>query len=188
MKTKWIESPNYDERKCESVDMIVIHYTALSLSETIKRFKDKDSKASAHYIIDRDGSITQMVEDEKKAWHAGASEFEGRSHVNEFSIGIELVNWGPLTKKGGRFYTWEDDPSAPYEGDTPVMSKDGYWQPFSDEQYESLVRLIKALSKKYPLITRDRIKGHCDVCLPRGRKADPGDAFDWGRILGAVFT
>ena len=187
MKTKWIKSPNCDERECECISMIVIHYTALSLSETIKRFKDKNSEASAHYIIDRDGSITQMVKDEKKAWHAGESEFEGKSHVNDFSIGIELVNWGPLRKKGGRFYTWKNDWSEPYDGETPVISKDGCWQPFSEEQYETLVQLMKTLSKKYPSITRERIKGHCDVCVPSGRKIDPGDAFDWERILGAVF-
>lgn len=188
MKTKWIESPNCDERESETVSLIVIHYTALPLSETIKRFKDVDSKSSAHYIIDRDGSIIQMVRDEERAWHSGTSEFEGRPHVNDYSIGIELVNLGPLRIKGGKFYTWRDNWSELYEGETPIMSEDGYWQSFSEEQYESLVELLKTLVRKYPLVTRDRVKGHCDVCLPRGRKMDPGDVFDWERVLGTVFT
>jgi len=186
MKTRWIESPNYSTRN-SNVDTAIIHYTALPLDETIERFKDRNSLASAHYIVDRDGVIVQMVKDEDKAWHAGNSEFGGRTDVNDFSIGTELVNWGLLKKKGDKFHIWKNEWSQPYEGETPIASDRGYWEPYSEEQYDSLIELLKDFSRKYPTIARERVKGHCDVCIPRERKMDPGDAFDWERVLKAVF-
>ncbi|MFQ5907198.1 MAG: N-acetylmuramoyl-L-alanine amidase [bacterium] len=186
MKTNWIESPNYGDRDSD-VDTVVIHYTALPLKETIEKFRDRDSGASAHYVIDRHGAIIQMVKDEDKAWHAGESEFGGRTDVNDFSIGIELVNWGLLRQKGSRFYVWKNEWSQPYEGQMPILSDRGYWEPYSQEQYDSLAELLKAILTRHPSIRRERIKGHCDVCLPRARKVDPGDAFDWEMVLEAVF-
>ncbi|MEL0310332.1 MAG: 1,6-anhydro-N-acetylmuramyl-L-alanine amidase AmpD, partial [Gammaproteobacteria bacterium] len=50
----------------------------------------KELKVSSHLFIERDGSITQFVPFDKKAWHAGVSNFNGRENCNEFSIGIEL--------------------------------------------------------------------------------------------------
>jgi N-acetylmuramoyl-L-alanine amidase len=186
MKTKWIQSPNFSERSSE-IDAIVIHYTALPLSETIEKFKDRNSKVSSHYIIGRDGLLTRMVRDENKAWHAGRSSLCGRSNVNDFSIGIELESWGPLKKKGDRFFVWKDNWSQPYEGETPVFLKNRFWQPYAEEQYEALSALIKDLCKKHPAITKDRVKGHSDICLPAGRKIDPGEAFDWNRFLNTAF-
>jgi len=47
-------------------------------------------RVSAHLLIDRDGQVTQYVPLDRRAWHAGQSEFQGRSNCNDFSIGIEL--------------------------------------------------------------------------------------------------
>lgn len=86
-----ILSPNYSKRTSD-IDTIIIHYTGANrISSTIYWFQDKKSKVSAHYVIGRDGRIVQMVDDENKAWHAGASYFRGKQNVNNFSIGIELV-------------------------------------------------------------------------------------------------
>ena len=88
-------SPNYDDRPSDTViDTIVIHATVLnSLSEVAALFSDPNSKVSAHYTIDRDGTIVVHVPEDKRAWHAGKSRMkDGRSEVNDFSIGIELVN------------------------------------------------------------------------------------------------
>jgi N-acetyl-anhydromuramyl-L-alanine amidase AmpD len=88
-------SPNFDERPDNTViDTIVIHATVLNtLDEVIERFADPESKVSAHYTIDRDGIVVAHVPEEKRAWHAGESRMkDGRGSVNDFSIGIELVN------------------------------------------------------------------------------------------------
>jgi N-acetyl-anhydromuramyl-L-alanine amidase AmpD len=76
------------------VDTIVIHATVLdSLHDVIEHFSNSQSKVSSHYTVDRDGTIVSHVSEDARAWHAGASRMEdGRINVNDFSIGIELVN------------------------------------------------------------------------------------------------
>jgi N-acetylmuramoyl-L-alanine amidase/AmpD protein len=73
---------------------VVLHATVLpTLEKTTRRFLDPESRVSAHYTIGKDGSIVQCVSPLNRAWHAGESlDSEGRTHVNDFSIGIELVN------------------------------------------------------------------------------------------------
>ena len=91
----WIQSPNYDQRsRIEYVDTIVVHSTAGGTLESVARwFANPESKVSAHFTIGKDGSIVQSVSTFCRAWHAGVSiDRLGREHVNDFSIGIELVN------------------------------------------------------------------------------------------------
>ena len=101
-------SPNYDDRSNEEIDLIVIHSISLppgifgnSFVEDFfqnkldyskdKYFQEiKDLKVSSHFLIKRDGEITQFVSILKRAWHAGVSSFEGREDCNDYSIGIEL--------------------------------------------------------------------------------------------------
>jgi len=73
---------------------VVVHATVLnSLDEVIRHFADPQNRVSAHYTIDRDGTIASHVPEDKRAWHAGQSKMkDGRENVNGFSIGIELVN------------------------------------------------------------------------------------------------
>src|SRR5438045_538732 len=88
-------SPNFDDRPAGiAVDTVVLHATVLNtLDEVIRHFADPASKVSAHYTIDRDGTIVRHVPEDKRAWHAGQSKMkDGRRGVNDFSIGIELVN------------------------------------------------------------------------------------------------
>jgi N-acetylmuramoyl-L-alanine amidase len=88
-------SPNFDERPDGvEIDTIVIHGTVLdSLQEVVDRFADPASRVSSHYTIDRDGTVAVHVPEDKRAWHAGQSRMkDGRTCVNDFSIGIELVN------------------------------------------------------------------------------------------------
>jgi N-acetylmuramoyl-L-alanine amidase len=180
----WIPSPHFGERH-DTVDTVIVHYTATeSMGEAIDLLGDRGEGASAHYVLGRDGEIVQMVDLEKKAWHAGASEFEGRPDVNDFSIGIELVNWGPLEERTGIYYAWPRDYETPYPGQSPVYVGGQWWDPFTETQYHLLGELIKEIRVHYPLITPDRIVGHGDVAIPRGRKTDPGLAFDWERLRG----
>ena len=89
-------SPNFgDRRGGASPDMVLIHYTAMeSARAACDWLCDPASEVSAHYLIDRDGAVVQMVDEAHRAWHAGAGEWGGRGDVNSRSIGIELANTG----------------------------------------------------------------------------------------------
>ena len=89
-----IPSPNYNERPSGGrVDCIILHATAQPLFvDTIHRFEDPSTKVSAHFVVDRDGTVIQMVPLTKRAWHAGVSSFDGVPGVNDYSIGIEMTN------------------------------------------------------------------------------------------------
>ncbi|MEG4005447.1 N-acetylmuramoyl-L-alanine amidase [Microcoleus sp. Pol11C1] len=80
----FIESPHHSSRSGADIDTIVVHYTtAGNVNSTIEWFKNPESEVSAHYIIDKNGDIYQMVKDTDKAWHA--------ARANQTSIGIEHV-------------------------------------------------------------------------------------------------
>ncbi|MBT4888262.1 MAG: N-acetylmuramoyl-L-alanine amidase [Rhodospirillales bacterium] len=89
-------SPNHNERPLEtSVDMLVIHYTGMkNCEDALARLCDVEAQVSAHYLIDEDGTLYQMVDENRRAWHAGVSYWRGITDVNAHSIGIELVNPG----------------------------------------------------------------------------------------------
>ncbi|MBX3119187.1 MAG: N-acetylmuramoyl-L-alanine amidase [Fimbriimonadaceae bacterium] len=105
-KVVWVDSPNYNARPLDMpIDTIVLHHTAnSSLGSVVKWFAMPESQVSAHFTIGKDGSIVQHVSTFMRAWHAGVSrDFLGRTSVNSFSIGIEMVNLGdgkdPWTKE-----------------------------------------------------------------------------------------
>ena len=89
--------------------------------ESIQRLKNPKYKVSCHYLISRNGRIIQMVKEKNIAWHAGKSKWKQFKNLNNYSIGIELVN------KGHQF---------------------GY-QNFSNQQISSLIKLCKNIKKKY---------------------------------------
>ncbi|MEZ0241840.1 MAG: N-acetylmuramoyl-L-alanine amidase, partial [Sphingomonas sp.] len=87
-------SPNFDERGAP-VSIIVLHYTGMQTAEAaIERLCDPAAKVSAHYLVAEDGTILRMVQEDKRAWHAGKSYWRGHSGLNSISIGIEIVNPG----------------------------------------------------------------------------------------------
>ena len=97
MKVKLIKSPNHSSKNREKkqIKFLIIHYTGMqSEGESIKRLTDKRSKVSAHYLINRKGSLIRMVDENKAAWHAGKSKWKNLTNLNSSSIGIELVNKG----------------------------------------------------------------------------------------------
>lgn len=108
-QTKHVLSPHFNARPDkEDISLLVIHYISLPPEEFGGDFIDlffsgnldptahpyfeeiKDLRVSAHCLINREGRVTQYVNFEDMAWHAGLSNFEGRKRCNEFSIGIEL--------------------------------------------------------------------------------------------------
>ena len=86
-------SPNYHHGRTYPITTIVLHATATpAIASPLAWLCEKASGVSAHYLIDRDGSCFQLVNDMDVAWHAGESEWQNRPQVNTFSIGIEMVN------------------------------------------------------------------------------------------------
>ena len=91
----FVASPNWSVRSVgERIDTVVVHATVINTMEGTQRafLDDRVRRVSAHYVVDRDGTIVQMVDERLAAWHAGVSELEGRSGVNDFSVGVELIN------------------------------------------------------------------------------------------------
>ncbi len=87
-------SPNFNDRVLP-VSLLVLHYTGMETGEAaIERLADPAAKVSAHYVVGEDGTIISMVDEGKRAWHAGLSYWRGITDINSASIGIEIVNGG----------------------------------------------------------------------------------------------
>ena len=131
-------SPNWDERKLP-VSMVVLHYTGMpDAAGALERLCDAQAKVSAHYMIDEDGTVTRLVAEDRRAWHAGRSYWRGLTDINSASIGIELVNPG---------HEW------------------GY-RAFPEEQMEALVPLLADICKRRD-IPRANVVGHSDIAPAR---------------------
>lgn len=93
-----VECPscNHTERRNGAVaDMLILHYTGMtSAAAAIERLSNPESGVSCHYLIDEDGQITRMVEEDRRAWHAGRSIWSGTRDINSCSIGVEIQNTG----------------------------------------------------------------------------------------------
>lgn len=89
-------SPNFGPRRDGlRPSLIVLHYTAMHSAEAaLERLCAPEYEVSAHYLICRKGHAYQMVEEDMRAWHAGAGEWAGQQDINSRSIGIELDNDG----------------------------------------------------------------------------------------------
>ncbi len=88
-------SPNHGERKGLGIEFLILHYTGMKTGqEALERLCDPQSEVSAHYVVDEDGAIYKLVEEDRRAWHAGASYWMGDNDINSSSIGIEIVNPG----------------------------------------------------------------------------------------------
>ena len=155
---------------------LVMHFTAgRNATESVDWLINKRAKASAHVVIGRDGSVTQLVPFDRVAWHAGASSWEGLEGMNNHSIGIELDNAGRLTRHGDRWRAWfgvdydeADVIQAVHKHETALCG----WHDYTPEQIDSALQVAGLLLEKYSL--RD-VVGHEDVAPHR--KCDPGPAF-----------
>ncbi len=133
-----VSSPNCDDRTAP-ITMVVLHYTGMkSADEALARLCDPEAKVSAHYLIDEEGSVTSLVPEEKRAWHAGKSYWRGITDVNSASIGIELANPG---------HEW------------------GY-RPFPEPQMDALLPLLGDIMDRHD-IPRANVVGHSDVAPAR---------------------
>jgi N-acetyl-anhydromuramyl-L-alanine amidase AmpD len=120
---RYIPSPNVDDRPPDvEVTCVVLHATVVdTLEGTVRAFLDPARKISAHYVVDKQGRVVQMVPVEKRAWHAGESVLEGVPRVNDYSVGIEIVN-----RNDGR-------------------------DPYPDAQIEAVAGIVRLLRAHYPI-------------------------------------
>ena len=141
MNFKKLHSPSFSRviRKPSDIKFLIIHYTGMqSKIESIKRLTNPKSKVSCHYLIDRNGETTRLVDDLKVAWHAGKSKWKNFENLNYNSIGIELVNKG---------------------------HEHGY-QKYTNSQINRLIKLCLYLKKKFKINTLN-ILGHSDISPQR---------------------
>jgi N-acetylmuramoyl-L-alanine amidase len=133
-------SPNFNNRAGGQVpSMLLLHYTGMQTAKAaLERLCDPAAEVSSHYVVDEKGKVYHLVEDEKRAWHAGKSHWAGETDINSASIGIEIVN------PGHEF---------------------GY-KPFPERQIASLVKLCAALMIRYA-IAPHRVLAHSDVAPAR---------------------
>jgi N-acetylmuramoyl-L-alanine amidase len=144
-------SPNVSDRPegCV-VDTLVLHYTGMVSAEAaLARLCSPESEVSSHYLVDERGTVFSLVDEERKAWHAGVSCWRGRAGVNDSSIGVEIANPG---------------------------HEHGY-VPFPEEQTEAVVRLCLDILSRRPAVEPRNVVGHSDVAP--NRKSDPGELFPW---------
>ena len=96
MEISYRSSPNFGPRRRGlSPSIVVLHYTAMADEEAaLGRLCDPSAEVSAHYLVSMDGKVTRVVNEDLRAWHAGAGSWRGLQDINSRSIGIELDNDG----------------------------------------------------------------------------------------------
>jgi len=152
------KSPNFNERSLP-ITHLVLHYTGMETGQAaLARLVDPDAKVSAHYLVFEDGRIKQLVEEEKRAWHAGVGSWRGLTDINASSIGIEIVNGG---------HNFPDADGLP---------------PYPNEQINAVIALSNAILERHD-IKPWNIIGHSD--LAPERKEDPGEHFPWSGLAAA---
>lgn len=142
----------------DRVRFLVLHYTVADDQRSLKLLTE--GNVSSHYLVPLKPTryrklpfVYQLVDEDKRAWHAGVSNWQGRTNLNDSSIGIEIVNHGYEIKNGSI-----------------------EWFPFTPDQISSVAAVAKDIINRYK-ITPDRVVGHSDIAP--GRKQDPGLFFPW---------
>jgi N-acetylmuramoyl-L-alanine amidase len=131
-------SPNFDARP-DGVEALVLHYTGMQTGEAaLARLCDKAAKVSCHYLVEEDGTVYQLVEEQNRAWHAGVSAWRGVRGLNDSSIGIEIVNPG---------HEW------------------GY-RAFPQAQMDAVLGLCKGILARHP-IPAGNVVAHSDIAPDR---------------------
>lgn len=137
---------------------LILHYTAEDFPTSLRLLTE--GQVSSHYLVnDNPPTIYRLVDESRRAYHAGVSYWKGAAQLNAASIGIEIVNLGFRDTPDGR--VWFDYPQA---------------------QMDQVIALVKKIVKEHD-IKPERILGHSDIAP--GRKTDPGPRFPWKQLADA---
>jgi len=184
---QFVKSPNHSgEFEKGLPDTVIVHYTAGPFKPALNTLTNPRVRASAHLIVDRDGSVTQLVPFNIIAWHAGKSSYGNRVGLNSFSIGIEIVNSGPLTKSGNVYRSWFGsafNPSDVIEATHRNETKPRYWHTYTEEQILVVQEICQLLIDVYNV---KFILGHEEIAPMR--KQDPGPAFPLDRLRSKLLN
>jgi N-acetylmuramoyl-L-alanine amidase len=141
------------------IQYVVVHYTSADLPRSLQLLTH--GEVSAHYLISASPVKTYaLVDENRRAWHAGISQWQGRTWLNASSIGIELVNPG-----------FEEQPDGTRR-----------WIAYDEAQIDALILLLKDIVERHGL-PLGSIVGHSDIAPQR--KSDPGPMFPWKRLADA---
>jgi N-acetyl-anhydromuramyl-L-alanine amidase AmpD len=177
---------------------IVLHHTVSSTARSaLTWWKSQPARIGTAYVVDKDGTIYEAFSPEHWAHHLG---IKGPTNIplNRRSIGIEIVNEGPLTIKSGnlRWNFSDDKPGTPYAGAyvrTPVWRGFDLWATYTDAQYEAVRDLVAQLCQDFSLPPTCITHRNFDANAPnkatvyahyhvRTDKSDLSPAFDFSRI------
>lgn len=139
------------------VQFLVLHFTAEDFANSVRLLTGPS--VSAHYLVSDETPprIYRLVDEERRAWHAGDSSWGGHTMLNSSSIGIEIVNPGRVRQPDGSLaYT-----------------------PFPPDQIELVVALVRDIARRHQ-IRPDRVLAHSDIAPQR--RQDPGPQFPWHRL------
>jgi len=133
-------SPNFGERTSGPIDILLLHYTGMpgSAETALRWLCDPKARVSCHYFVFENGRVVQLVPEDRRAWHAGASLWAGEADINSRSVGIEIANHG-------------------HPGGLPA---------YPDAQIEALIALCREIVGRHP-IPPHRVLAHSDVAPGR---------------------
>ena len=161
------------------VSIIVIHHTTSNFEDSYYVLTEPTSRpVSSHYLIPEPDDPTygksklrvhQLVDENRRAWHAGVSHWGGKDGINDQSIGIELVN-----------RTWCHASEETKDPETGYPERICFYPDFDDGQLALLTDLLGDILERHPDISPTHIVGHSDVAPDR--KIDPGPRFPWERL------
>lgn len=163
---------DYPARAHDSrVQQLILHYTDENEPNSLAILTGP--RVSSHYLLPvpsprGERRVYRLVDESRRAWHAGASRWRGQSSLNATSIGIEIVNDGPELDAATLSRRLADKDAAPPR-----------WAPYPDAQVETLIALLRDIVERHD-IAPENILGHADIAPER--KIDPGPAFPWQRL------
>jgi N-acetylmuramoyl-L-alanine amidase len=160
-KPDFILSANRKLATAKSVDVLVLHRTGGNdIRSALNTFLNPVNQVTPQYLVDVDGHVVKLCHETDGANHVGPSFWNGRTKVNDFSVGIEIVHAGTA--------------------------------PFTDEQYATVLRLVREIRAAHASITRQQVVGHMEVATEKANQQlssrridDPSEVFEWDRFEAA---
>ena len=159
--------------------LIVVHDTAgRSFDSSLSWMTNRDAKAAAHILVGRDGQLVQMGAFNRKLWHAGKSQWNGRHYCNGFSIGIEFDNPGILDRNGRAWFGQTYDGAVPFSTETHGT---GAAFPYTEAQLDASASVVLAIARKYGIT---ELAAHFEISP--GRKFDTTPIFPLEKFRALV--